>query len=123
MSPSAYIDRHRGQLTSFLRDLVRIPTVNPPGDHYGAITELLTARLEAIGLDARRYAVPKTLLRKTLPDGQPLLPRYNVVGKWRVSGAKKTLHFNAHYDVVPVSGRWKRGDPFSGATIDGQVYG
>ncbi|HEY3757580.1 MAG TPA: ArgE/DapE family deacylase [Opitutaceae bacterium] len=123
MSPSAYIDRHRGQLTSFLRDLVRIPTVNPPGDRYGEITELLAARLEGIGLATHRYAVPKTLLRKTLPSGQPPLPRYNVLGKWRVPGARRTVHFNAHYDVVPVSGRWKAGGPFSGATLGGHVYG
>ncbi|HZZ58524.1 MAG TPA: ArgE/DapE family deacylase [Opitutaceae bacterium] len=123
MSPSAYIDRHRGQLTAFLRDMVRIPTVNPPGDHYDEMTALLTARLEGLGLATRRYVVPKALLRKTLPDGQPLLPRYNVLGKWRVPGARRTLHFNAHYDVVPVSGRWRGGDPFSGAVRDGCVYG
>lgn len=123
MLPSAYIDRHRGQLTSFLRDLVRIPTVNPPGDHYEEITALLTARLEGLGLATRRFTVPKALVRKTLPAEQPALPRYNVLGNWRVPGARKTLHFNAHYDVVPVSGRWKAGGPFSGVTQGGYVLG
>ncbi|HEX2099895.1 MAG TPA: M20/M25/M40 family metallo-hydrolase, partial [Candidatus Synoicihabitans sp.] len=32
-------------------------------------------------------------------------------------------HFNAHYDVVPVSGQWRHGDPFSGAVDGGWVYG
>lgn len=123
MSPSVYVDRHRGQLTSFLRDLVRIPTVNPPGGHYDEVTALLTARLEGLGLAARRLTVPNALVRKVLPPGQPPLPRYNVLGRWRVPGARKTLHFNAHYDVVPVSGRWRAGGPFSGKTVGGYVYG
>jgi hypothetical protein len=46
-----------------------------------------------------------------------------VLGKLRVPGAGKTIHFNAHYDVVPVSGTWRHGDPFSGAVEKGVIYG
>ncbi|HZZ18629.1 MAG TPA: M20/M25/M40 family metallo-hydrolase, partial [Opitutaceae bacterium] len=35
----------------------------------------------------------------------------------------KTIHFNAHYDVVPVSGTWRHGNPFSGAIEKGNIYG
>jgi succinyl-diaminopimelate desuccinylase len=123
MTPPAYLDGHRNHLLSFLRGIIEIPTINPPGEHYGAATELLAARLEGLGLATKRYDVPKALLRKTLPDGNPLLPRYNVLAKWKVPGAKKTLHFNAHYDVVPVSGQWKHSGPFSGAVHGGWIYG
>lgn len=123
MSPSAYIDRHAGDLVKFLRQIIRIPTSNPPGAHYDAITACLTKKLDSLGLRTRRYTIPPALLKKSLPPSQHGYPRYNVVGKLPVRGARQTLHFNAHYDVVPVSGRWRHGDPFSGASARGWIYG
>jgi succinyl-diaminopimelate desuccinylase len=67
--------------------------------------------------------VPAAVVRKSLPAAQPLLPRYNVLGKLASPGARRTVHFNAHYDVVPVSGAWRHGDPFSGAVEKGLIYG
>jgi succinyl-diaminopimelate desuccinylase len=46
-----------------------------------------------------------------------------VLGRLAVPSAKKTVHFNAHYDVVPVAGAWRHGDPFSGAVSNGWIYG
>jgi len=123
MSPSAYIDAHTADLVALLQSLVRIPTVNPPGDHYDAVTRLLAAELSSAGLKTRRYPIPRALLQKTLPPEQHGHPRYNVLGKLAARGAKKTLHFNAHYDVVPVSGDWRHRDPFSGAVERGWIYG
>ena len=123
MSPSAYIDRHSGDLVQLLRQLVRIPTTNPPGENYDAVTALLAKKLSALGLRTRRYAPPPALVKKALPDARRSLPRYNVLGQLAVPGARKTLHFNAHYDVVPVSGRWRHGDPFSGKVAGGWIYG
>lgn len=123
MSPSAYIDARTADLVALLQSLVRIPTVNPPGDHYDAITRLLAAELASAGLKTRRYPIPRALLQKTLPPEQHGHPRYNVLGKLAARGAKKTLHFNAHYDVVPVSGDWRHRDPFSGAVERGWIYG
>jgi len=123
MSPAAYIDAHSADLVALLQRLVRIPTVNPPGDHYDVITRLLTKELTSAGLKTRRYSVPRELMKKTLPPEQHGHPRYNVLGKLAVRGAKKTIHFNAHFDVVPVSGAWKHGSPFSGAVEGGWIYG
>jgi len=96
-------------------------TVNPPGENYGAITTLLADTLRALGLRVRRVPIPRALQRRTQPD---LLdyPRYNVIAFWD-TGAAKTVHFNAHYDVVPVSGTWRHGNPFSGAVNQGWMYG
>jgi succinyl-diaminopimelate desuccinylase len=121
--PAAYIDRHTADLVASLQRLVRLPTVNPPGEHYAEITAHLTAELAACGLTVRRYAVPRTLLRRHLPPAQQAFPRFNVLGKRGAKGAKKTIHFNAHYDVVPVSGNWTHGGPFSGAVAGGWIYG
>jgi succinyl-diaminopimelate desuccinylase len=123
MTPSAYLDTHANDLTSLLRDLVNVPTVNPPGENYGAITARLTSELATAGLKSRRLPVPRALLRKTLPSAQHAFPRWNVLGLRRTRGAKKTIHFNAHYDVVPVSGNWAHGDPFSGAVVAGWQHG
>jgi succinyl-diaminopimelate desuccinylase len=123
MSPATYIDRHSADLVRCLRDLVQIPTVNPPGAHYDLITRDLERRLTQTGLQTKRYRISAAVLKSSLPPEQQGYPRFNVLGRWRTPGAKRTLHFNAHYDVVPVSGRWRHGDAFSGAVTGGWVYG
>ena len=123
MTPAAYLDRHAPDLTALLQRLVRTSTVNPPGENYDTITTLLADELTRAGLKARRYTVPSALVRKTLPKEQHGFPRYNVLGKLAVRDAKKTIHFNAHYDVVPVSGAWRHGGAFSGAVDRGWIYG
>ncbi|HEX3730344.1 MAG TPA: ArgE/DapE family deacylase [Opitutaceae bacterium] len=123
MSPSAFINRHPNLLLSWLRKLVRTSTVNPPGENYNEITAYLTGELALLGFEARRFSIPASVLRKSLPPEQHGHPRYNVLGKLPVPGARKTIHFNAHYDVVPVSGKWRHGGPFSAAVEGGRVYG
>jgi succinyl-diaminopimelate desuccinylase len=137
MTPAAaYINAREKDLVDLLARLVRLPTVNPPGDHYDAVTRLLAAELKAAGLAVRRPRVPEALLRKALPKEQWDCPRWNVLGRLpasqtagkgadgRASGEKpKTIHFNAHYDVVPVSGEWRHGDAFSGRVEKGWIYG
>src|SRR5258708_6151513 len=121
MSPARYLDRHQADLVAFLQKLIRLRTVNPPGENYGEITSLLAATLRGLGLQVRRLPVPRALQKKTQPE---LLayPRYNVIGFWD-TGAKKTIHFNAHYDVVPVSGSWRHGSPFNPVVANGWIYG
>ena len=123
MSPLEFIDRNTGPLVRRLQSFVRIPTVNPPGDHYAAMTALLARELTALGLRTRRIRVPEALARRNLPPGLWKYPRYNVLGTLAAPGAKKTIHFNAHYDVVPASGTWRHGGPFTGALSAGWVFG
>ena len=122
MTPLQYLDRHSAELVAVLQRLVRIPTVNPPGENYGPITALLVRELSAAGLEARRLAVPLSTARKCLPRELWIHPRYNVLG-YRDAGAAKTLHFNAHYDVVPAGGRWRHQSPFTPAVEHGWIYG
>ncbi len=114
MTPARYLDTHPTDLVALLQKLVRIATVNPPGDHYGAITALLRDELAAAGLAARRLTVPS--------GGSRRYPRYNVLG-FLDAGAAKTLHFNAHYDVVPAGLGWRHGSPFNPVLEHGWVYG
>lgn len=121
MSPDRYLERHQADLVAFLQQLIRLRTVNPPGENYGEITTFLASTLRDLGLKVRRLPVPRATQQKTQPD---LLahPRYNVIGFWD-AGAKKTLHFNAHYDVVPASGAWRHGSPFNPVVEKGWIYG
>ena len=119
--PALYLDRHEAELAGFLQQLIRLRTVNPPGENYGEITLLLAEALRAAGLKTRRIRIPAALQKKTQPE-LVSYPRYNVIGFWD-TGAKKTVHFNAHYDVVPVSGQWRHGDAFNPVVENGRIYG
>ncbi len=121
MTPAAYLQRHQSDLVAFLQKLVRLRTVNPPGENYGEITTLLAEALRSLGLEVRRVAIPVALQKKTQPNHLDY-PRFNVIG-FLDAGAKKTVHFNAHYDVVPVSGEWRHGDAFNPVVEGGWVYG
>jgi succinyl-diaminopimelate desuccinylase len=123
MTPSNYIDLHSKDLVACLQQLVGISTVNPPGESYDEITSYLAGELTAAGLATKRYPISQALLRRSLPPEQHAFPRFNVLGKLAAQGAKKTIHFNAHYDVVPVSGKWRHGSAFSGAVERGWVFG
>jgi succinyl-diaminopimelate desuccinylase len=121
MTPALYLSRHSAELAAFLQKLVRIRTVNPPGENYSEITRLLADTLHKLGLTVRRVPIPAGLQRRLMP-GQVGYPRYNVIG-FIDAGAKKTIHFNAHFDVVPVSSGWRHGDAFNPVVESGWVYG
>jgi succinyl-diaminopimelate desuccinylase len=119
----AFIDQNTPALLGRLRRLVGFPTVNPPGADYEAVTGYLSRELARVGLKAKRFPIPESLLRSSLPKAQHGYPRFNVIGNLKAPRAAKTVHFNAHYDVVPVSGTWRHGSPFSGAVEKGLIYG
>jgi succinyl-diaminopimelate desuccinylase len=97
---------HAGVAT-FLADLIRTPSVNPPGNE-GAVAALMTAKLSALGLE--------TMTVEAAP-GRP-----SVIGKLAGSGNGPTLLLNGHMDVQPPGHHWTR-DPFA-ATIEGRrIYG
>jgi succinyl-diaminopimelate desuccinylase len=122
-SPAKYLDEHSADLTDLLARLIEVQTVNPPGQDYDAMTTLLAREMADAGLSARRFQVERALLRKALPQEQWTYPRFNLLGRRRIPGAKHTIHFNAHYDVVPVSGNWRHESPFSGRVENGRIFG
>lgn len=123
MTPADFIDRNSSVLLSRLQRLIRTSTVNPPGENYDLLTQALASEVAGLGLQTKRLAIPGKLLKQHLPREQHGFPRFNILGKLPVRGAKKTIHFNAHYDVVPVSGKWRHGSPFSGEVEGGWIYG
>ncbi|UCD19321.1 MAG: ArgE/DapE family deacylase [candidate division WOR-3 bacterium] len=80
----------RGDILSFTRDLVAIPTENPPGSHYRQCVELISKKLVAMELRPRSIKVH---------GGDRLHPRYCLMVPY--GSGKKKLYFHGHYDVVP----------------------
>lgn len=117
----AAIGRGRGDLVRLAADLIRVPTVNPPGEHYPACTAVLARACRAAGLTTRVIRVPARDLRRHLPEAGRL-PRLLVLARWDV-GARRTVHLNAHYDVVPADANGWRSDPFTPRVQRGNLYG
>jgi succinyl-diaminopimelate desuccinylase len=118
MDTGAYLEEHEGRLVRDLQALVRVPTVNPPGHEYRKMVDWLAIRCEGLGLEVAVLQVPQEAVRRAGLS----LPRYNLVARWPVSGVP-SVHFNAHYDVVPAAGKWRCGDPFAPEVRAGWLYG
>lgn len=98
----------RGEATALLQELLRLDTVNPPGNETRA-AELLRAYLEAAGLRVELYARE--------PE------RANLVARLPGRGEGPSLLLLSHTDtVVADPGEWSV-DPWSGELRDGCVWG
>ena len=108
--------RRRDEVVALTQALVRIPTVNPPGENYRAICELVAARLGSQGFAT-------TFVRgEGAPGDSDRYPRWNLVARREGARPGACVHFNGHIDVVEVGQGWTT-DPFGGAEIDGRIYG
>ncbi len=121
----AQVEAARDEIVAFTTDMIRIPTVNPPGDAYRECAELIGRRLEQAGM-----AVDYVDARGR-PEHTASHPRVNVVGRGGSAaggrGSKRrergrTLHLNGHFDVVPPGEGWTV-DPFAGLVRDGRIFG
>jgi len=120
MNPQQYIDSDGKRMVSRLLELVAIPTVNPPGKHYQEVVEKLQEWCQDAGMSTAVHRVPDDVV--SAADVDPINPRFNLIARWDV-GAARTVHFNAHYDVVPASGVWRFGGAFEPSVQRGWVYG
>ncbi|MBP2301324.1 acetylornithine deacetylase/succinyl-diaminopimelate desuccinylase family protein [Azospirillum picis] len=110
------IEERRDELVALTRDLIRIPTVNPPGDAYTDCAELIGRRLAARG-----FTVGYVRAEGAAGDSDRY-PRTNVVARIEGPRPGPCIHFNGHIDVVPAGQGWTV-DPFGGLVRDGRVYG
>ena len=110
------IDRARDEIVDFASRLVRIPTVNPPGDDYEICARVIGDELRAHGAEVQ--LLPATGRDEHTPEH----PRINVIGRHAGSANGPAIHLNGHFDVVPVGLGWTR-DPFGGEVVNGRLYG
>ncbi len=106
----------RDDLVALTQALIRVPTLNPPGEFYREICELLAVRLGREGYDCRLVRAQGT------PGDSERYPRWNLVARLEGAAPGPCVHFNGHIDVVEVGHGWST-DPFGGALIDGRIYG
>ena len=110
------VEAARDEIVGFTADLIRIPTVNPPGDAYRECAALIGRRLGEAGFDVQ-FVEADGLSEHTAAH-----PRVNVVGRGVGAGSAKRIHLNGHFDVVPPGDGWSV-DPFGGVVRDGRIYG
>lgn len=92
----------------YLRQLIQINTVNPPGNEIAAVRYIKSL------LDQKN--IPCTIL-----EAAPT--RANIITRLKGDGSKKPLLLTTHLDVVPVeSAEWEV-DPFEAQIRDGFIWG
>lgn len=97
----------RDLVVRLTRDLIRFPSVNPPGDE-GPVAEYLAREMRALDLEAE--------VQQVAPG------RANVIGRLRGTG-EGHLVLTGHLDVVPPGEQPWRHDPFAADLVDGRIYG
>ncbi len=96
------------EITSVLRDYLRINTSNPPGNEQAA-AEFLATHLEAEGYECEYVeAGPGRVSMRTRLNG---------------SGEERPLMLLNHTDVVPVQTEFWDVDPFAAVEQDGMLWG
>src|SRR5215217_6447139 len=84
----AAVDAATSEIVEFTADLVRMPTINPPGDAYGECARFLGARLEQFAFDVS-YVPAEGLAEHTATH-----PRINVVGRRAGRSRRPAVHLN-----------------------------
>ncbi len=100
---------HSIEATKLVQDMIRIPTVNPPGEE-GKLAEYLAAKMNKIGLEVELY---------DCVSGRP-----NVTGRLNGKKSSCTFMLNGHLDTVPEGNTnlWTV-NPFGGEIREGRIYG
>ena len=106
----------RDDLIALTQDLIRIPTLNPPGENYRQICEYLDKRLSGHGFETELIRAVGT------PGDGDKYPRWNIIARRTGARSGECVHFNSHTDVVEVGAGWTF-DPFGAEVSDDKIYG
>ena len=98
----------RDEVSELLQELIRLDTVNPPGNETRA-AELLREYLEEHGVSCELYA--------KVPE------RANLVARIPGNGGGPRLALLSHTDTVLADAAEWQVDPWSGELRDGEIWG
>lgn len=101
----------------FLQDMVRTPSINPPGD-CEKISEVVAGKFREIGLKTEIIKAPISSDSKS--NDIPI--RNNALGWWHGKDNGPILALVPHIDTVPVVGEWQF-DPYEATICNGKLYG
>lgn len=90
------------------QELIRFPSLNPPGDEAPCIAHL-AGLLAAAGMSVETYE---------FAPGRP-----SIVARCAGTGAGSPLCFTGHIDVVPLGSEPWSVPPFEGRIVDGKLFG
>lgn len=107
---AAFIAERADEIFEFTCDLIRTPSVNPPGDEI-AVSQVVMDRLARLGIDDCSIAA-------CLPD------RPNVLARVAGTSPGRTIMLSGHIDTKPAGNmdEWKT-DPWDPVVIDDQLVG
>ncbi|MFN2397371.1 MAG: M20/M25/M40 family metallo-hydrolase [Gemmatimonadaceae bacterium] len=101
-------EKARGETVQHLQTIIRLNTVNPPGNEI-AVARYFDSVLTAAGIETHLF--------------EPSPGRAAFVARLKGSGAKKPVLIMGHMDVVGVERDKWTVDPFSATIKDGYLYG
>jgi len=103
------------EATQLLSDFIRIDTSNPPGREKAACDWLAAI--------FRREGIDDVAFYDASNGGEHGVERMNMTARLPGGGGKRPLVLLNHTDVVPVERQYWDFEPFSGAVVDGVIYG
>ena len=112
----ARIESRADEMVELARDLIRFPTVNPPGEAYEPCARFIGERLRARGFEVQYVRAQGT------PGDNDRWPRINVIARHEGARPGRCVHFNSHIDVVKTGEGWSL-DPFAAIVREGRIYG
>ena len=112
----AAVDGLRDEAVAFASALIRIPTINPPGEHYEDCARFIGETLAGLEFAVEYHAA------EGRPEHTRRHPRLNVIGTRQGRNPRPLVHLNGHVDVVPAGEGWTV-DPFGGEVRDGRIWG
>lgn len=105
-----YVEEHKEELIRISRELIRIPSEDPPSDTYAMVDYLIREIKDIEGIEYRTYMKVK--------------PKISLLAWIKGKEPGKRLVFNGHIDTFLVGDTqgWDE-EPFSGSMKDGKIYG
>lgn len=128
-----WVEEHKEEVIQYLRDLVKIPSINPWFFDYQEYTtekgvqEFIGESLEKLGFDVKLWEVDTDNLRQYtgMPgyyEGRPMHDRPNLCAVKKGTGNGRSILLTGHADVVKIGDGWTK-EPFQGIIEDGKMYG
>ncbi|MEX0749825.1 MAG: M20/M25/M40 family metallo-hydrolase [Dehalococcoidia bacterium] len=108
-------DAITSEAAQLLSDFIRIDTSNPPGREKAACDWLADI--------FRREGIDDVAFYDASDGSEHGAERMNMTARLSGSGGKRPLVLLSHTDVVPVERQYWDFEPFSGAVVDGVIYG
>ena len=117
------VERNEAQkyLINCLKEMVRIPTFVPPGEHYGEIVDWLIPILDNLGFECERIEMPADIYETRQKTAELSGERVNLLAT-KDYGAKESVDIYTHLDVVPAGAGWST-PPFDPVVKNGRIYG